>query len=67
MTGNGGGQGSAESGVAFGKEVQHSIDVGSIANVTEFEFEIEIFLDALNLQGERGSIGKMVDNGTYSG
>jgi hypothetical protein len=47
--------------------VQYPIDIGSVADMAEFEFQIEIFFYAFNLQREGGTIGKMIDDGTDPG
>jgi hypothetical protein len=56
-----------DSGVSFREKVQYPIDIGSVADMAEFEFQIEIFFYAFNLQREGGTIGKMIDDGTDPG
>jgi hypothetical protein len=58
---------SLESGVSFWKKVEYSIDIGSVADMTEFEFKIEIFFYPFNLKGKGRTIRKVINNRTDTG
>ncbi len=47
--------------------MKHAINVGCVADMSEFKLKIEIFFNTLNLQGKRGTVGEVVNNGTDSG
>jgi hypothetical protein len=58
---------SQESGVSFRKKVEHSINIGSVADMPEFELKVKIFFYPFNLQGKGRTIRKMINNGTDTG
>jgi len=47
--------------------VQYSINVGGVADVPEFEFKVEIFLNTFDLQKKSRAIGKVINNSADSG
>ena len=40
--------GSTESGIPSGEEVQYPINVGGVADMSEFEFKVEVFFNTLD-------------------
>ncbi|SDP67723.1 hypothetical protein [Desulforhopalus singaporensis] len=47
--------------VSFGKEVEHSVNIGSVAEVSLVQFEIEILLYAVDFDGESRAIGEVIN------
>jgi len=43
--------------------MDNSINIGSVANITDFQFKIDIFGDPINFYGKRGATGKMIYDG----
>jgi hypothetical protein len=52
-----------ESGIPFGKEMEDSIDIRGIADVTHFHVEIDEPFQVVHLDRKSGSIWQVIDQG----
>jgi hypothetical protein len=51
------------SGIPFGKEMEDSIDIRGVADVTHFHVEVDESFQVVHLDQKSGSIWKMIDQG----
>jgi hypothetical protein len=47
--------------------VKNPVDIGGVADVAEFQFELEVLLDAFYFQGESWTIREVINNGFNPG